>query len=119
MAIITYGLIAVYAVLTSLAGIVELRNSGFKLQTFLFIIIGAVMLLSLFILNNGTLFILLMVCFIVLHLLAILMGFELNGKLTYSHHVIRFVIHLVFLFLVYKVKLQSVGAFALFPLIVS
>lgn len=102
MAIVTYGLIAVYAILTSLAGIVELGNSGFKLKTSLFIIIGAVMLISLFILNNGMLFILLIVCFIALHILAIWMGIDLNGKITYSHHIVRFVIHLIFLFLFYK-----------------
>ena len=102
MTFVTYGLIAVYAVLTLLAGIVELRNTGFQIQTFLFIITGVVMLVSLFFLNNGTLFILLIVCFIVLHLLAVLMGIALNGHLTYSHHVIRFIIHLMLLFLVYK-----------------
>lgn len=44
----------------------------------------------------------LIIGFILLHMLAIAEGLATKGKLTYSHHMIRFIFHIILLLLFYE-----------------
>ncbi|QFG00486.1 hypothetical protein PB01_17685 [Psychrobacillus glaciei] len=101
MTVITYVLISLYAILTGVAGIVQWKETGFQIRSLLFVIVAMGMLVTLFLLNKNMMFVSLIVLFIVLHILAIAEGMLKNGKLTYSHHIIRLNFHLVLLVFVF------------------
>lgn len=102
MAMMTYGLIMVYAVLTGLGGIVQWKESGFQIRLFLFIVVSMGIIVILFIPNRDWVLIWLILAFCFIHLLAVLEGLKTKGKLTYSHHMIRFIFHCLIVLLVYK-----------------
>lgn len=102
MAISLYILIGLYAVLLGMAGMKQLKEVGFQIQTFLVVVVSVGMLIIILIPNKGWMFILLIVAFALLHILAIVEGKRTKGRLTYSHHIIRFIFHCIIVLLVYK-----------------
>ncbi|MEI4770989.1 hypothetical protein WAX74_15305 [Psychrobacillus sp. FJAT-51614] len=102
MVIIIYILIGLYAVLTGMAGMKQWKEVGFRVQTFLFIIVSISILVILFIPNKDWMFILLIIAFVLFHILAVAEGMLTNRRLTYSHHIIRFTFHCIIVLLVYK-----------------
>lgn len=102
MVIITNILIGLYAVLIGVAGIKKWQEVGFEVRTFMFVIVSISMLLILCIPNKVWLFILLLIAFILLHILAVTEGRLSNGRITFSHHIIRFIFHCIIALMVYK-----------------
>ena len=102
MVIFIYLLIGLYAVLTGLAGVMQWKEKKYLGQSFLFVAVSIGILLTLFIPNKEWMFILLILAFVLLHILAAAEGLRKNGKLTYSHHIIRFIFHCMLVLLVYK-----------------
>jgi hypothetical protein len=102
MAIFTYLLIGLYAVLTGLAGIIQWKEAGFRLPVFSFVIVSISIVGILFIPNKDWLFRLLIFTFVLYHVLAVIEGLFSNGRLKISHHFIRFVFHCIMILLVYK-----------------
>ena len=102
MVIFTYILIGLYASLTAIAGVKQWNEVGFQLRYLLFVIVSIGILFIIFISNKVWMFRLLIVAFILLHLLAISEGVLANGRLKYSHHIVRFLFHCVITGLVYK-----------------
>lgn len=102
MVIITYVLIGLYAVLTGMAGMKQWKEAGYQVRAFLFVIVSAGILVLLFIPNKDWMFILLNLSFFLLHILAVIQGKSTNGRINYSHHMIRFVFHCLIALLVYK-----------------
>lgn len=97
---ITFGLISLYALLTGLAGIAQGYKKGFQLRTNLFIMISICLLGLWWIPSNRIMLGILILAFIALHILAVLEGLFLNGKIRYSHHIVRFVFHIFIVILV-------------------
>jgi len=102
MVILTTILIVLYAVLIGVAGIKKWKEVGFEVRTFIFVIISISILLILCIPSKGWLFILLIIAFILLHILAVIEGRLTNGRITFSHHIIRFIFHCIIALMVYK-----------------
>lgn len=102
MVIITNILIGLYAVLIGVAGIKKWQEVGFEVRTLMFVIVSISMLLILCIPNKDWLFILLLIAFILLHILAVTEGRLSNGRITFSHHIIRFIFHCIIALMVYK-----------------
>lgn len=102
MVIITNILIGLYAVLIGVAGIKKWQEVGFEVRTFMFVIVSISMFLILCIPNKDWLFILLLIAFILLHILAVTEGRLSNGRITFSHHIIRFIFHCIIALMVYK-----------------
>ena len=102
MGIFTNGLIGFYAVLTGLAGLIQLKGNGFQVQSILFIAVSSGILGMLFIPNKSWMLVLLILAFVLLHILAVAQGLLSNGRLTYSHHIVRFIFHCILVLLVYK-----------------
>lgn len=97
-----YGLIGLYAVLTGVAGIFQLIERKSPVRSVLFVLVAISMLVSLLVPNKSNMLILLIVAFIILHLLSIAEGLATKGKLTYRHHILRFLFHAVLVMLVYN-----------------
>jgi hypothetical protein len=97
---LTFGLISLYALLTGLAGIAQCCKKGLQVRTILFIMMSMCLLAIWWIPNNMIMLGILILVFIALHILAVLEGLKSNGKLQYSHHIVRFVFHLFIVFLV-------------------
>ena len=102
MVIFTYLLIGLYASLTVIAAVYQWKEVGFRVPSFLFICVSIVIVMILFISNKDWMFSLLIAAFILFHFLAIAEGLLTNGRLKYSHHIIRFVFHCIMAVLVYK-----------------
>jgi hypothetical protein len=102
MVIIIYVLIGLYAILTGMAGIFQLKENGFQVRSISFVVVSISMLVILFIPNKNSMFIMLIVAFIIMHLLSIAEGKLTKRKLTYSHHIIRFIFHVILVLLVYN-----------------
>ena len=102
MVIILYLLIGLYAVLTGMAGVMQWKEAGFRVRALLFIIVSIGIVVILCIPNKDWLFILLIIAFILLNILAIAEGMLTNGRLKYSHHIFRFIFHCIIALLVYK-----------------
>ncbi|WP_381427841.1 hypothetical protein [Sporosarcina thermotolerans] len=100
--IFTYGLIGFYAVLTGVAGIHQLKENGFQVQSILFIVVSSGILGMLFIPNKDWMLVLLLLAFVLLQILAVVQGVLSNGRLTYTHHIVRFLFHCILVLLVYK-----------------
>ncbi|GGP09610.1 hypothetical protein [Oceanobacillus neutriphilus] len=102
MSIVIYFLVGLYAVLTGIAGAVKWRQTGIRLQPVLFVFVSFTMLVALFIPNKNIMFIILIAASVLMHILAVAEGLLTNGKLTPSHHLIRFIFHLSLVLLIYK-----------------
>ena len=102
MAIVIYLLIGLYAFLMGLAGIKQWKDVGYHVRTLLFVIVSTGIILILFIPNKYLLFLLLIFSFVLLHILTIINGLVTNGRVNYSHHIIRFIFHCIILLMVYK-----------------
>ena len=102
MVIFTYILIGMYASLTAIAGVKQWNEVGFQLRTLLFVILSIGILVILFIPNKDWMFTLLIIVFTLFHILAIAEGMLTNGRLKYSHHIVRFTFHCIIVVLVYK-----------------
>ncbi|MFB4169064.1 hypothetical protein [Virgibacillus sp. JSM 102003] len=102
MTIITYVLIGLYAVLTGLAGTLQLKQTGFQVRSLLFVAVSISMLAALFIPNKNNMIIMLIAAFILLHILAVAEGIMTKSQITYSHHMIRFIAHIILVLLVYN-----------------
>ncbi|WP_042471455.1 hypothetical protein [Bacillus ndiopicus] len=102
MNIIIYALIALYALLTGIAGMAKLKETGFQIRLCLFIIVSISTLLILFISNKAWMLILLILAFFLFHVLTVAEGIIANGKLNYRHHIIRFMFHFIVVLMVYK-----------------
>ncbi|WP_409368905.1 hypothetical protein [Lysinibacillus sp. 38-6] len=102
IAIITNVLIGGYALLIGLASVLQWKEKGYQLRTFIFIILSLSMLLTLWIPDREWLLLFLIVEFILLHVVAVAEGLYTNKQLTYSHHIIRFVFHCILLLMVSK-----------------
>ena len=101
MVILTYIFIGLYASLTGIAGIKQWKEVGYHTRAFLFVITSICIILILFIQNKDLLFILLIVAFVVLHMLTIIQGVVTNGRINFSHHIIRFIFHSIIILMVY------------------
>ncbi|MBD8038573.1 MULTISPECIES: hypothetical protein [Solibacillus] len=99
MAVVTM-LIGLYAFLTGIAGIKQCRTEGFQVRSFMFVLVSIGIIVSLFIPNKEWQFLLLLVAFILLHLLAIAQGIATNGRINYRHHIIRFIFHCIIILMV-------------------
>lgn len=99
---VTYVLIGLYATLTGSAGVIQWKETGFQVRSFLFVLVSTGMLVTLFLPNKNMMFALLIMVFLVFHILAIMEGLKKKGRLTYSHHLVRFLVHLLFVALVFK-----------------
>jgi len=102
MVIVTNILIGLYAVLIGIAGLKKWKEIGFQVQTFLFVSVSISILLILFIPNKNWMFMLLILAFILLHILAVTEGLLTNGRITYNHHIVRFIFHCIMALMVYK-----------------
>lgn len=102
MVIIIYVLIGLYAVLTGMAGVMQWKENKYQMQSFLFVIVSIGILVTIFIPNKDWMFILLILAFVLLHILAVAEGLMINGQLRYSHHIIRFIFHCILVLLVYN-----------------
>lgn len=102
MAIMTYILIGLYALLTGIAGVNQWKEVGYNVRALLFVIVSVGIIVILCMPNKDLLFILLIIAFVLVHLLAIFQGILKNGQLTYSHHIIRFIFHCIIIFMVYN-----------------
>lgn len=102
MIIFTIILIGLYAVLIGVAGIKKWKEVGFEIRTLIFVIVSISILLILCIPHKAWLFILLIIAFILLHILAVTEGRLANGRITFSHHIIRFIFHCIIALMVYK-----------------
>ena len=94
------GLVILYGVLTLMAGVLNRVKIG-KTMSVLFTLTGLGLVGASVYLNGNVLFIFWMICFIMLHILAIWIGIVVNRRLAYSHHLIRFGFHLFVLFALY------------------
>lgn len=102
LAIIIYVLIGLYAILTGTAGMLQWKEIGFQVRSLLFVVMSISMLILLFISNKNSMFIMLIVVFIIIHLLSLAEGMLTKKQLTYSHHIFRFTFHVILLMLVYN-----------------
>lgn len=101
MVIITYILIVLYAVLTGVAGVSQLKEVGFRARLFLFIAVSIAIIAILFIPNKDWMLVLLVVTFTMYHILAIAEGLLSKRRVKYSHHIIRFIFHCIMVLMVY------------------
>ncbi|MBS4201744.1 hypothetical protein KHA93_19250 [Bacillus sp. FJAT-49732] len=88
-----FAFIAIYSLLTIFAGYTQLKERGFTLRSLMFIIVSITLFLSLFISKKEMMLSVMIVSFIGLHILSIMQGLVVNGKIKYSHHFIRLVFH--------------------------
>ena len=102
MALVTYLLIGLYALLTAVAGIKQCRALGFRGRGLMFVIVSLGIIVTLFIRDKDLQFLLIILAFILLHLLAIAQGIATNGRINYRHHIIRFIFHCIIILMVYK-----------------
>lgn len=102
MIVLTYVVIGLYAVLTGIAGMVQWKETGFQVRSLLFVAVAGGIMVTLFLPNKNLILVLLIVIFLLLHILAIVEGMMKNGKLTYSHHIIRLIVHLILVLLASK-----------------
>ncbi|MCL1697692.1 MULTISPECIES: hypothetical protein [unclassified Lysinibacillus] len=102
MDIIAYVLIGVYALLTGIASLHQLKENGFQVRTFLFMVVAISILVTILIPNKALVLLLLIFEFVLLHVLAIAEGLLTNKQLRYSHHIVRFIFHCILLLIVYK-----------------
>ena len=102
MEMVTYLLIGLYAFLTGVAGIQQCREVGFHVRGLLFVVVSIGIIIVLFIPSKDLQFELLIFAFILLHLLAIAQGITTNGRIKFSHHIIRFIFHCIIILMVYK-----------------
>ncbi|QDQ02187.1 hypothetical protein FOH38_17795 [Lysinibacillus fusiformis] len=101
MVIIVYVLIGLYAFLTGIAGMMQWKAGGFQVRAFLFVVVSIGMFAILFIPNKDWTFIWLVLAFVLLQIVAVAEGMLTNGRLTYSHHIIRLIFHCIIALLVY------------------
>ena len=102
MASVTYILIGLYAFLMAIAGIKQWKEVGYHVRALLFVIVSIGIILILFISNKDLLFLLLILSFVLLHILTVFQGIVTNGRITYSHHISRFIFHSIMILMVYK-----------------
>ena len=102
MALVTYLLIGLYALLTVVAGIKQCKVLGFQIRGLMFVIVSLGIIVILFIRDKDLQFLLIILAFILLHLLAIAQGIATNGRINYRHHIIRFIFHCIIILIVYK-----------------
>lgn len=98
--ILVKGLVVLYGIVTTIAGVINRPNIG-VVASILFSVTGLGMAGGTIFLKNDALLILLIFCFIILHILAIWVGIMKNGALTLSHHIVRLFFHMAVLFVVY------------------
>lgn len=102
MANVTYVLIGIYSFLTGIAGIKQWKDLGFHLRALLFVLVSIGIIVILFIPNEDLQFVLLILAFVLLHILTVIQGIVTNGRITYSHHVSRFIFHTIIILIFYK-----------------
>lgn len=102
MGLFIYGLIGIYALLMSVAAVQQISKDGFRLRAILFLAVSTGIVFTLFLPNKDGKFVLLIVEFILIHVLALAEGLLSNERLRYRHHVIRFIFHCALLVMVYK-----------------
>ncbi|MFD2638891.1 hypothetical protein [Piscibacillus salipiscarius] len=102
MVIVIYVLISLYAILTGMAGIIQLKENEVQFRSVFFVVVSISMLINLFTPNKNSMIIMLIVLFIIMHILSITEGILTKRKLTYSHHIIRFIFHVILVLLVYN-----------------
>ncbi|RDW21874.1 hypothetical protein CWR48_02220 [Oceanobacillus arenosus] len=100
MVLVVYVIIAMYALLTIIAGVSQLIAKTFHVNHFIFIVLSIMMLASLFIHDKQLMIIGLIIIFIGMHIVAIIEGFVMNGELAYSHHIVRFIVHIIIIVMV-------------------
>ena len=102
MASVTYILIGLYAFLMAIAGIKQWKEVGYHVRALLFVLVSIGLILIFFIPNKDWLFIVLILSFVLLHILTMVQGIVTNGRINYSHHIIRFIFHSIIILMVYK-----------------
>lgn len=102
MASVTYILIGLYAFLMGIAGLKQWREVGYHVRALLFVSISMGITVILFIPSKDLQLLLLILAFILLHILTIAQGIVTNGRINYSHHIIRFIFHSIIILMVYK-----------------
>ncbi|WP_277584061.1 hypothetical protein [Psychrobacillus antarcticus] len=102
MASVTYILIGLYAFLTGIAGIKQWKGVGYHVRALIFVSVSIGIIVILFIPSKDLQFVLLILAFILLHTLTMSQGIVTNGRIKYSHHIIRFIFHSIIVLMVYK-----------------
>ena len=94
-------LAVLYGMATCISGILQLKAREIALWAAIGMSIAGfiICISSIFILMDMNLLILLIACFLFVQIIAILNGFNLYGKINPNHHMIRFSITLLILFL--------------------
>ncbi len=102
MAFFTYGLIGGYAVLIAIAGVVQWKDTNYRILSGLFVLLSLSMAVTIIIPDNGWLFAGLILELLLLSVLAVAEGFLTKGRLAYSHHMVRFIFHGILILLLYN-----------------
>lgn len=93
MEIIVCSLICMYGILTMIAGMVQWKEKVFTVRSVLFVVVSLGMIASVFITDLRLS--LLVICFISIHVLALWEGLQTKRKVSYSHHIFRFMFHVM------------------------
>lgn len=102
MASVTYFLIGLYAFLMGIASMKQWKEVGYHARALLFVSVSIGIIVILFIPSKDAQFVLLILAFILLHILTIAQGIATNVRVSYSHHIIRFIFHSIIVLMVYK-----------------
>ena len=91
----------IYGFLTLVSGVFQFKARKIPMwSAFVLTILGGAILIStLFILMNPKVIMILILCFLFMHIMAIVNGFHLYGKINIRHHIIRFSISIVMIIL--------------------
>lgn len=93
MEIILSSLICMYGILTMIAVMLQWKEKGFTIRSLLFGVVSLGIIASVFIADLRLN--LLVVCFICIHVLALWEGLQTKGQVSYSHHIFRFMFHVM------------------------
>lgn len=82
-----------YGILTMIAGMVQWKEKGLSIRSLLFVVVSLGMIASVFITDMRLS--LIVICFICIHVLALWEGLQTKSKVSYSHHIFRFMFHVM------------------------
>jgi len=91
-----------YGIATSISGFLQIKAKEIAKWSAIFMAILGVLVCtsSILILINIKIICLLISCFILIHIIAIMNGFYLYGRINITHHIIRLLITILILYLI-------------------
>ena len=94
-------LAAIYGFLTLISGASQFKARKIPMWSALVqtILGGGILTCTFLILNKPKVFIILILCFLFMHIIAIVNGLHLYGKINIRHHILRFSISIVIIIL--------------------